>query len=81
VDAERIEQLVLEACGLLHAVEDGAVGAVVVAELEHLRCALLDGAARVGEAEPAEVAHGVAGELATVLAQLGVAGARHRGAA
>lgn len=81
MDAERIDQLVLEACGLLHAVEDGAVGAVLMAELEHLRSALLGVATRVADREVADVACGVAAELAVALAQLDATAPRRRGAA
>lgn len=81
MDAERIDQLVLEACGLLHAVEEGAAGAVLIAELEHVCRALTDLAACVVDREPAEVARGVAAELAVALVQLEAAVPRHRGAA
>lgn len=81
MDVERIEQLVLEACGLLHAIEEGAAGAVVVAELEHLRAALRDVAACTPDREAAELARGVAAELSVAVAQLDAAAPRHRGAA
>lgn len=63
-DVVRIDELVVEACGLLREAERGLARAT---ELECLRARLADLAGRVGDREAAETACAVAHQLDDVL--------------
>ena len=69
-DASRICELVSEACALVQQVERGAGGPRDEVELEHIRAELRVLAADTGDAEVADVACALVGDIDAALSAL-----------